>query len=348
MRTIRPGASLLTPLAGALSMLCLLLFPDLVSEAARDALNLSVSRLIPLLFPYSVLSSLMLRRRWLPGRGPLSALYGFPGVCEGVLFSGIAAGFPVGAEGSAGLLREGSISREEAGRLAAASSVPSPAFLAGAVGTMWGDVRFGWFLWIASNLTLLVFSRLSRDRKRARTVRKDEAVPRTSVGSAPFSRDFSKAVSDAAGSCLNVTAFIAFFRILSAVGSALLPALRLPLTLFLEFSSGVRYGAGIGGIPGAVMTGMSAGFGGLSVLSQIAAHNADELPGGGFSLRPYLLSRIALAAVLGSAAALWFTLFSPEAASPVFLDPPAPLAAVVPVLLLMILLRFSPRPTKRA
>ena len=345
MQKKRPTALPWIPAAGVLSMLSLLLFPDLAANAARDAMTLSVTRLIPLLFPYSVLSSLMIRRKWLPERGLLSILYGLPGDCEGVLFSGIAAGFPVGAEGSARLLRDGSVSREDAGRLAAVSSVPSPAFLAGAVGSMWGDVRFGWFLWIAANLTLLLFSRLTGRKSKSPASAHLNQTPVPPPSS--FSRDFSRSVTDAAGSCLAVTAFVAFFRILSAVGAALLPAMELPLALFLEFSSGVRVGAAFGGIGGAAMTGISAGFGGLSVLSQIAARNADDVPGGGFSLKPYLFSRIVLSAVLGSAAALWASLFSPEAASPVFLDPPVPLRAAFPVLGSLLLLRFSSLSARR-
>jgi len=331
---------LLLPTFGFLAMLCLLLFPETVSDAALDAMTLAACRLIPLLFPYSVLASLMLRRRWLPTRGPLTALYCLPGDCEGVLLSGIAAGFPVGAQGSLRLYRSGRITREEAGILAAASSVPSPAFLAGAVGIMWGDVRFGWFLWIAANLTMALFSRLCRLRIPARRT----SSPRTAASPASsFSRDFSRSVTEAASSCLSVTGFIVFFRILAAVGSRIFPPAGPVLTLFLEFSSGVRYGAAAGGIPGAVMTGAAAGFGGISVLMQIAAQNDDGSPGDGFSLRPYLLSRLLLCTVLGVCAGVWAVIFSPTAASPVLAEHPVSPSVIlsVPGLLLLLARRDS-------
>ena len=331
---------LLFPAFGFLAMLCLLLFPETVSEAALDAMSLAARRLIPLLFPYSVLASLMLRRGWLPSRGPLTALYRLPGDCEGVLLSGIAAGFPVGAQGSLRLYRSGRITREEAGILAAASSVPSPAFLAGAVGIMWGDVRFGWFLWIAANLTMILFSRLCR---RGTPVRRTSSLRTVATPASSFSRDFSRSVTEAASSCLSVTGFIAFFRILAIVGSRICPPAGPVLTLFFEFSSGVRFGAAVGGVPGAVMTGAAAGFGGISVLMQIAAQNDDGATGEGFSLRPYFRSRLLLCAVLGVCAGVWAVIFSPASASPVLAAQPVSLSAVlsVPGLLLLLARRDS-------
>ena len=336
MSPSRSILSLFYPAAGAAAMLCLLLYPETVSEAALSAMTLSIRRLIPLLFPYTVLSSLMLRRGWLPARGPLSALYRLPGDCEGVLFSGIAAGFPVGAQGTARLYRSGRITREEAGVLAAVSSVPSPAFLAGAVGAMWGDMRFGWSLWIAANLTLLLFSRL---RRRTASPPAAASAPDRSPARSSFSRDFSRSVTDAATSCLSVTGFIVFFRIIASVGSRILPPAGGILTLFLEFSSGVRYGAAWGGTAGAAMTGAAAGFGGLSVFMQIAAQNDADLPGGGFPLRPYLISRVLLGVSLALCAALWANLFGLTAASPAFSEAPAalPLQTAIPVLLLLLL-----------
>lgn len=335
-RRIRP---LLFPIFGFLSMLCLLLFPETVSEAALDAMTLIARRLIPLLFPYSVLASLMLRRGWFPTRGPMSALYRLPGDCEGVLLSGVTAGFPVGAQGSLRLYRSGRITREEAEILAAVSSVPSPAFMAGAVGIMWGDARFGWFLWIAANLTMVLFSRLCsrQDSAREKTARKTPSVRNAVHPSASFSRDFSRSVTEAASSCLSVTGFIVFFRILAAVGSRICPPAGPLLTLFLEFSSGVRYGAARGGIPGATMTGAAAGFGGISVFMQIAAQN-DGKEAEGFSLRPYFLSRLLLCASLCLCASLWAVIFSPAAVSPVLAEQPVSLSAALSGLALLLLL----------
>ena len=342
MRRISPFP-MLAPAAGVFAMLCLLLMPEPAADAALDAMTLASRRLIPLLFPYSVLSNLMLRRGWLPSRGPLSALYRLPGDCEGILFSGMAAGFPVGASGAVQLYRSGRISREDSARLAAVSSLPSPAFLTGAAGAMWGSVRYGWFLWIAANLTLLVFSRLTGNDGKRPTI----PVP-DSRGTESFSVDFTKSVTDSASACLSVTAFVVFFRVTASVGSALIPPAGPLLTMLLEFSAGVREGAALGGIRGAAFTGASAGFGGISVLMQIAARNGD-LPGErAFSLKPYLCSRILLAAVLSAASAVWAYNFPMTAASPVVSVADASPALLCAVPLLLILLRScSPEGRKK-
>ena len=343
MRRTSP-VPILAPTAGVFTMLCLLLMPELAADAALDAMTLTARRLIPLLFPYSVLSALMLRRGWLPSRGPLSALYRLPGDCEGVLFSGMAAGFPVGASGAVQLYRSGRISREDAGRLAAVSSLPSPAFLTGAAGAMWESVRYGWFLWIAANLTLMIFSRLTGTADGNRT---PEPLP-FSRRTESFSADFTRSVTDSASACLSVVAFVVFFRVTAAVGSALIPPAGPLLTMLLEFSAGVREGAALGGIRGAAFTGASAGFGGLSVLMQIAARNGD-LPGErAFSLKPYLCSRILLAAVLSAASAVWAYNFPMTAASPVVSVADVSPALLCAVPLLLILLRScSPERRKK-
>lgn len=273
-------------------LICFLRFPDTVSETAADAMTRCARDLIPLLFPYMVLSALAVRRDL---TAPLTGLLRFLGLPEpGILFLGLLAGFPAGALSAAELYREGRIGKREAEILAAASSVPSPAFLPGAVGVLWGDARFGRFLTVTAWATLCLYGRIASGRRPGTVSPRYPKAPARS-----FAADCSDAVAKAGTGCLGVTASVTFFRILGAVGRRLLPPLAPLFALLFEFSSGAAAGAGTGGIPGAVMTGAALGFSGLAVLMQIGGPVADA----GLSVKPYLFSRLLLGTVLAAAAA---------------------------------------------
>ena len=299
-----------------LGLVCLLRFPEEVTESALDAMELSVRRVVPLLFSYSVLSSLLVKRGRFPLSGALASLCRFPQAAGPVLLTGFVAGFPVGASGAADLCRRGVLGREEAERLAAVSSVPSPAFLVGMAGGLWGDCRFGWFLWGSAVLTLMLSSAAGRKKETTKRDRSgsDPACPLKGGATGSLSSDIGRAVTDASSACLSVTAFIVFFRVLSAVSSRLFPPGTPFFALFFEFSAGVRYAASVGGTAGAALTGAAAGFGGISVLMQVASRLSDC----GLSSAAYLRSRLLLAMVLGAGAALYAHAHPLTAASPVF------------------------------
>ena len=299
------------PLFALLSAVLLLRFPGVATEAALDGMTLSVRRLIPLLFPYTVLSVLVVRRGWIQSGDRLARLFRLPREACGVLVTGWAAGFPVGAAGAAELYGSGKISRSDAERLIAVSSVPSPAFLVGAVGGMRRDPAFGWLLWILSVLTAAVLSFLSG---RGTSERENGSPTLPPVPSAPFPSDLSRAVTDAASCCLSVTAFVVFFRVLCAVTGMLVPPLAPVLTLTLELSAAARFASSVPGIAGAALTGAAVGFGSLSVFGQIAAKTADR----GLSSGRYLRSRLVLAPVLAAGAAVHAALRPMAAAAPAF------------------------------
>ena len=258
------------------------------------------------------------------------------GAAPSVLGIGLLAGFPVGAASAAALYREGRIRKRDAELLAAASSAASPAFLIGSVGRMWEDTHFGWVLFLAGIPTLLVFFLLSRPTH----MRRESADPYP-----PFSlsRDLGDAIGQAGAGCLSVTASVVFFSVLAAVGEKLIPALSPLFRLTFEFSAGAAYGASVGGIAGAAMTGFAVGFSGLAVLTQVSSALSEA----GLSSVPYLFSRILLAAVLSAVSALfaWIRPMIPAAeASAASTILSASVLSALPVLLFCLsLLRRGPK-----
>ena len=297
MTSARRFSAFLPAALCVLVLAAFLRFPSVVREAAVSSLSRCASSLIPALFPYMAVSAILVRRM---KRGAGLAVF----------LVGLTAGFPVGAAGAAACCREGRIEKRDAERLAAASSAASPAFLIGVLGRMWGDARFGWVLFLASLPALLCFFPLRLAARMPSAA--DPGSP------APFSRDLADAIGQAGAGCLAVTSSIVLFSVLSAVGETLLPPLSPLFRLTFEFSGGAMYGASVGGMLGAALSGAAVGFSGLAVLTQVSAPLSEA----GLSLRPYLLSRLVLAAWLAAVSAAWCRFHPMTPAAETLAQPP--------------------------
>ena len=126
-----------------LAVLCcfsaLLLLPEVSAQAVRDAMLLCVQTLIPSLFPFFVLSSLLIA---CGASELLSALlsplmrplFGLSGAGAAALALGLCGGYPVGARTAAELVENGALSQEEGERLLAFCNNAGPGFLLGVCG----------------------------------------------------------------------------------------------------------------------------------------------------------------------------------------------------------------------
>lgn len=132
-----------------LAVLCcfsaLLLLPEISAQAARDAMLLCAQTLIPSLFPFFVLSSLLIA---CGASELLSALlsplmrplFGLSGTGAAALALGLCGGYPVGARTAAELVENGALSRDEGERLLAFCNNAGPGFLACAALLGWGGM----------------------------------------------------------------------------------------------------------------------------------------------------------------------------------------------------------------
>lgn len=259
-----------------------------VRSSVTAALSLCARSVIPALFPFMVVSSLLialgLGELLSAPLGGLMALYGIGGAGASALVLGLIGGYPTGGRTAAALYREGLVTRDEAERLLAFCNNANPAFLITVLGVgVFGSFRAGLWLWLihiaAALLTGLVTARPHRDLPRSAP--QNRAAFRT----AGFASAFVSSVQSALGSILSVCAFVVVFSILSLpirrlggiVGTAATGALELfsVLPLLKPDRTGFILAAGI------------AGWGSLSVLCQTAALTADT----GLSLRRCALGK---------------------------------------------------------
>ena len=273
--------------------LLLLRNAPLASASVRSGISLCLETLIPSLFPFMVLSEAL---RALPAAegffsrlaAPLTRLLAVSPVGGAALLQGLFFGAPVGAMALLHALESGRISRAECERLLGAATVPSPAFLIGAVGTsLLGSTRTGVLILLSVLLSSLLSLLLSRPRTAV------AAPPPLAPSSAPSAaRLLTHAVRASARALLTVCAFVLFFSLLSgALGAALssLPReLYATLAALLELSDGSARAAALGKkIPAACLSAFAAGWSGLSIHAQIYA----ICEGHGLSFRSYFLCK---------------------------------------------------------
>ena len=243
-------------------------------EAAK-ALTLCAGTVIPALFPFMVVTGLLVRLgfgQWLAPdmAGLMASLFRLPGCAGSALLLGLVGGYPIGARTAAELYASG----------------------------VFGSVRAGLWLWLihvcAALLTGLLFRGLGRGRK--------TVPPAISFQAPSLPAAFVSSVRDSAGTMLSVCAFVTFFYVLIS-----------PLTALPGPWAALAVGCGelfslTPLLPcdrtGFLLAAGCAGWGGLSVLCQTAA----LLDGTDLPLAPCLLGKLThglLSALLAALVSLW-------------------------------------------
>lgn len=323
---------LLLGLLLALAVLALIVWPQRSAAAARDGLLLCYNVIIPSLFPFFVLSSLVVELGMAGYIGRIverimRPLFNVPGVCASALVLGLIGGYPVGAQTAVGLYEKGLCSKTEAERLLAFCNTSGPAFILGVAGAgIFCDSRIGILLYLVHAAAAVCVGMVFRFYKRSKTEGRDS-------GRAPFyaqrlSTAFTGSVKNSFTAIFNICAFVVFFTVLIQMlaqagilrGLAVpLAALGLPvqwgerlLTGVLEVSSGVWTLAEVGATPGSVsMAAFMLGWGGLSVHCQVLSFTGAS----GLSMRPYFVGKLlhgGVSALLAGALCRWIPLQGQE------------------------------------
>ena len=312
----------------------LVISPGEAINGAKDGLALCFNVIVPSLFPFFVLSSLVvdLGLAAYLGRameGLMRPLFRVSGSCAAAVALGFIGGYPVGARTALQLYEQGLCSKTEAERLLAFCNNSGPAFILGVVGAgVFGDSRVGLLLYLTHALASLLVGLLFRfyggwERRRA-------CAPRPKpIQTVTLPAAFTGAVSRALQSTLNICAFVVFFavvlRLLSAYGALSGAAALLSLAGFegewarrlvaglLELSSGVASLQGSAEFTGRVsMAAFMLGWAGLSVHCQVLSFLVDS----GLSARVYLAGKLChglIAAGLTYALTRLFPLSAPVA-----------------------------------
>lgn len=273
---------------------------DAAIEYMGRGLTLCARTVIPSLFPFMVISELLVSSGAGEAFGRLFSrlmrwLFGLSGAGASAVFLGSMCGFPVGAKTAVALLDRNVISKSECEHLLTFTNNPSSAFLITAVGvSLYGNRHLGVVLYATVLGCGFLVGFLARFFMR----RGDEPAEHPHFPSGLHIggvETFTGAVSGAATGMLTVCAYVIFFSALTGalsctvsdtghmgtVGYTLLSG-------FLEMTGGISQASVLGeGEWGLILTAVFAGWSGISVHCQVMT-----LCGGrGLSFRPYLIAK---------------------------------------------------------
>lgn len=246
---------------------------DIFADSIIDTMGFVCLKIIPSLFPFMVISGVLLESgsisvyQRLFGKAFARIFHVSPSAAGAVIL-GFISGFPVGAHTVCDLYERGYLTKKEAENALCVAHNTGPGFIVGVIGgALWKNVRFGVSLYIFQLISSALLSILLSGKNHSRKSNDPTPVNR------PLAQSVVTAITKASYSCLTLTAFIVFWKMLADGLVLLLPdgsPLGALLTAFLEFSSGAESAARIGGRHGVVLCGFSVGFGGISALTQAA------------------------------------------------------------------------------
>ena len=289
--------------------LALVFWPQEAMEAAREGLRLCYNVILPSLFPFFVLSALVvdLGLAGYIGRaleGLMRPLFRVPGACASAFVLGFVGGYPVGARTALSLYQKGMCTKTEAERLLAFCNNSGPAFILGVVGAgVFASSRVGVLLYLAHAAASVCVGLLFRFYRGEEGRREGRAAP--TFQAERFTTAFTGAIKNSFLSTLNICAFVVFFTVVIKLLflSGVLPGLAGVLgTLFsplgfstrwaerlltglIELTSGVWTLTGAGTMSGRLsMAAFLLGWAGLSVHCQVLSF----LGGSGLSVKTYI------------------------------------------------------------
>ena len=266
-----------------------LLLDTSVRDAVGAALSLCARSVIPSLFPFMVISSMLvalgLGELLSAPLGGLMALYGIGGAGASALVLGLIGGYPMGGRTAAQLYRDGLLAKDEAERLLSFCNNANPAFLISVLGTgMFDSFRAGLWLWLI-HIAAALTAGLLAGRPRSGNAARSSRAPAAAFRAAGIASVFVTSVQTALRSILNVCAFVVVFSVLALPFRTIGGVVGALASGLLELFSALPL------IPpnrvGFVLAAGLAGWGGVSVLCQTAALTADT----GLSLRRCALGK---------------------------------------------------------
>ena len=290
---------------------------DAAIEYMGRGLTLCARTVIPSLFPFMVISELLVSSGAGEALGRLFSgvmrrVFGVSGAGASAVFLGSACGFPVGARTAVGLLDRGVISKAECEHLLTFVSNPSSAFLISAVGAgLYGNRQLGVTLYLAVLSCGLLTGFLARFflHRTGESAEHPHFPSGLHLGGV---ETFTGAVSGAASGMLTVCAYVIFFSAITGTlgqvteGRGLFGEVGYTLLCgLLEMTGGIGRASALSGDWPLILTAVFAGWSGISVHCQVMT-----LCGGrGLSFKPYLLAKGVQGLLCGGVTAVilrWF------------------------------------------
>lgn len=309
-------------IASTLVFVLVLTHSSVAIDYMNNGLKLCAATVIPSLFPFTVISELIIssgigKRLGQCFSGVTKRLFGIGegGACAFLL--GTLCGFPIGARSAKAMFDRGEITKKELSMTLNFCNNPSSAFVISAIGvSVFGDRRVGNLLYVCVILSAIIVGIFSRffygkasDETTPILAERDAEQPPDAIAS------FTSAIRNSAISMLTVCAFVLFFSaFLGCLGAFLdkfihIPMLKPLLFGLFELSGGVNQAASANSFEIAfLLCAAFSGWSGLSVHFQVVTVTS----GCGISYAPYFFAKAAQGGLCAALAALCLRFVIPK------------------------------------
>lgn len=143
-----------------LALLAVLIVDNKTAQnAIADGLQLCLLTLIPALFPFLLLSSLLaagISAINIPGGGFIEKMLRIPRGSANIFFLGLLGGYPIGAKCICQAHKEGRLSGENCRRMLGFCSNAGPSFLFGIGLTLFPEKKYCWYVWLIQILSAMI------------------------------------------------------------------------------------------------------------------------------------------------------------------------------------------------
>jgi len=258
-----------------------------VMEAVTFAFSLWQTNLLPSLFPFFVLSDILIQYGFVSFLGellrkPMNSFFYLSGECGFVLAMSMVSGFPSGAKYTRSLVDSGIIDTKEGARLLTFTHFSNPFFIVGTIGSFFlGQKKLGVLILVCHFVSNFIIGLLFRPLKKSFDTSSFSlrlAFSKMHRARLENKKTFGQIVTLAITNTLRTLLFmfgvVTFFLIITTVIKEVFPLEALPqamLSGILEMTQGIKYTASL---PlslmwkAALMTAMIS-FGGFSVHMQV-------------------------------------------------------------------------------
>lgn len=273
----------ITAVISFLSLLVLILDAETAVQGASRGIELCMKTVIPSLYPFLFLCSIITSSLWGEKILPLEKLSrwtGIPENAQSVLIAALLGGYPAGAQTIGDAYRDNKISTDTAKRLLCFCSNAGPAFLFGLVSTQFPRKDT-----VLAVCLILILSSLFTGRLTSEFEEQGSSL-------APKNCSIAKIIENSAKTMGIICSWIILFQIITNFFSEwFLNRFPLPLQIFvtglLELSSGCCMLTGIENLSlRFVICTCMVSFGGLCVIMQTSSV-IGQIP-----LRPYILGKL--------------------------------------------------------
>ena len=269
-----------------------LLSSPVSAEHIKKGISLCINTVIPAVFPFMIISSLIIVSGASGDLGsllgkPLNFIFGIGTAGSCALSLGFLCGYPTGALSAVKLFDRGEMSKSELEYLLTFMNIPSAAFVISGVGaSMLSSAELGIAIYVSVLISAVIVGLILRPFKSQKN--KPKTTPHASPDKLSFSSVISESIWSAARNMLSVCACVITFSALSGTLCSCFPIpeiVKVAISGFLEVSSGAKIASSAP--PAPFLCAAVCAWSGLSVHVQIIS----ACRGRGISFIPFFVSK---------------------------------------------------------